>query len=185
MKNQKTKFVILGLLTIRPLSGYDIKKFIEQIICDFWAESNGQLYPALNQLVKDVYIIEEKQQKGKKVSHLYSITDKGQEALETWLKENIERKITRRDEELLKLFFGMNSSYSTSIELLQKREARVRELLSKYEANQKELEHHTTSPHYPYWLITLNNGLCHIKAELQWCQDSIALLQKQGASYEP
>ncbi|UCB53625.1 MAG: PadR family transcriptional regulator, partial [Candidatus Zixiibacteriota bacterium] len=43
----KTEFAVLGLLSLSPMSGYDMKAFISQSIGYFWQESYGQLYPAL------------------------------------------------------------------------------------------------------------------------------------------
>lgn len=178
---KKTKYVILGLLTIEPLSGYDIKKMIDESISHFWSESNGQLYPTLGQLVKENFIVhEEKEQNGKRASNIYSITEKGRKELEKWLEETTETKSTHRDEELLKLFFGTNVSQEKCIELLKRREKRVGEKLDQYTLIQKRLEKHKSSPHFLYWSLDLNNGICQAEAELKWCRASIKTLQQGG-----
>lgn len=177
MNKQKTKFVILGLLSIKPLSGYDVKKLVNENISHFWAESNGQLYPTLNQLLKEnLIILDQKHQNGKKISNIYSITQEGLTTLKKWLGETTEKKSTHRDEELLKLFFGKNSSPQVSIELLKKRQERVQKKLDQYIAIQKEIATYKSSPHYTYWNLSLKNGICHAEAELRWCSDSIKTL---------
>jgi DNA-binding PadR family transcriptional regulator len=40
-----TRQVVLGFLTWRPMSGYDIKKIVEQSVSNFWSESYGQGWP--------------------------------------------------------------------------------------------------------------------------------------------
>ena len=183
MKNQKTKFVILGLLTIRPMSGYDITKYIRSSIGHFWSESNGQIYPTLNQLTKETLVqLEGKQQKGKKVSYIYSITNEGRTVLHKWLEETIERKHIRRDEELLKLFFGTNVSFDTSIKLLAQRAKGVQEKLEHFLEIQKGIEEKNTSSHSLYWLLSLKNGIAVCEAELKWCHDSIRVLKTQEQS---
>jgi DNA-binding PadR family transcriptional regulator len=178
MKNSKTTFVILGLLTIEPLSGYNIKKLIHESIGHFWSESNGQLYPTLNKLLNENCIrLEQRQQKGKKESLVYSITKEGQRTLGKWLEATTEGKSTHRDEELLKLFFGTNSSSEACIHLLQLREKRAKEKLDQFLAIQKRLEKSTSSLHYLYWNLSLKNGLCHLKAELEWCHEAIQTLK--------
>ncbi len=178
MKNQKTTFLILGLLSIDALTGYEMKKLMEESISHFWSESNGQLYPALSQLKKDQLIeLSDTQHKGKQISHRYAITSKGRAALEQWLGESTEMKLLQRDEELLKLFFGKNASYTTSIELLKKRQQRVQKKLDQFLAIHKEIEQYTDSPHYLYWLLSLKNGICRAEAEVQWCQESIQTIQ--------
>jgi len=46
----KTRFAVLGLLSIRPMSGYDLKQVIESSTRNFWSESYGQIYPVLREL---------------------------------------------------------------------------------------------------------------------------------------
>lgn len=53
MRKNKTKFVILGLLSEGDLTGYEIKKIIDIRFSFFWNESYGQLYPELKNLEQD------------------------------------------------------------------------------------------------------------------------------------
>ncbi|MYF92724.1 MAG: PadR family transcriptional regulator, partial [Gemmatimonadetes bacterium] len=52
-KTNKSKYAIMGMLSIRPMSGYDMKKLIAQSISYFWNESFGQIYPTLKKLVEE------------------------------------------------------------------------------------------------------------------------------------
>lgn len=38
------------MLTIEPMTGYDMKRFCEQSLVHFWHESYGNLYPRLKRL---------------------------------------------------------------------------------------------------------------------------------------
>lgn len=177
MKNQKTKLAILGLLTMKPLSGYEIKKLIEKSIGHFWSESNGQLYPTLNKLLKAQLIsLSEKSAKGKKISLLYSITKEGLALVKEWLKESTERKNVHRDEELLKLFFGMSTSKERSINLLEARKQRIQEKLNHFKEVWSELTKHIDSPQNLFAILTLKNGIAHAETDLMWCQESIQTL---------
>jgi len=174
MEKQKTKLVILGLLSIEPLSGYDIKKFIARSIRHFWSESNGQLYPTLNTLLSNKLIaLDRIEQKGKKVSHLYSITEEGRSVLERWLAEKTEGKKIHRDEDLLKLFFCKNVSPDVCLELLRSREKRVQEKLEEFQEIQEDIKKYSDSPHYRFWIFNLKNGLYQAEAELRWCRECI------------
>ncbi len=52
MARQNTsKYAVLGMLSIGPMSGYDIKKLIGETVGHVWSESYGQVYPALRELV--------------------------------------------------------------------------------------------------------------------------------------
>ena len=49
-----TSYVILGGLSVEPnLSGYDMRKGIQNSIGYFWGESYGQIYPALKRLASE------------------------------------------------------------------------------------------------------------------------------------
>jgi PadR family transcriptional regulator, regulatory protein AphA len=174
MKKQKTQYVILGLLSMEPLSGYEIQKLIHQSIGHFWSESNGQLYPALNQLLDNKLILLDRiEQKKKKVRHIYSITDEGRVALEGWLQEKTEGKSNHRDEDLFKLFFGKNCSTQVCLDLLLCRQKRVQNKLEEFTAIQNEITMCSSSPHYQFWSFALKNGLYQAEAELRWCKECI------------
>jgi DNA-binding PadR family transcriptional regulator len=179
MKNQKTKFVILGLLSIKPQSGYDMKKLIDKSIRHFWSESNGQLYPSLSQLVKDNYIcLSVKERAREKARQEYSITESGRSLLRTWLSERVEQKNSHRDELLLKLFFGASCDVQLSIEQLKEREVKIQETLAQFHELEKHLEKTSNSPHHVFWSLTLKNGLLHAQTEIAWCREAIKMLEK-------
>jgi hypothetical protein len=50
MAENRTRYAVLGALTVEPMSGYDLKRFFEQGVSFFWTESYGQIYPILKQL---------------------------------------------------------------------------------------------------------------------------------------
>ena len=52
-----TAYVILGFLSWRPMSGYDIKSVADESTRFFWAASYGQIYPELRRLA-DAGLIE-------------------------------------------------------------------------------------------------------------------------------
>lgn len=183
MSNRKTKYVLLGLLSVAPLSGYEIRKRIKQSISHFWSESNGQVYPTLNRLMKDNLIqLVQETPKGKKIRHCYSITNEGLQELKKWLDEIEERKSTRRDEDLLRLFFGSSGSNEMCVKRLILRHQRAKLRLDEYRVIEQELEKQKNEPHRLHWLLTLKNGIEHMKAECHWCQESIALLKKKEVS---
>ena len=46
-----TAEALLGMLSLGPMSGYEIRQPIEESIGNFWRESFGQIYPTLKRLV--------------------------------------------------------------------------------------------------------------------------------------
>jgi DNA-binding PadR family transcriptional regulator len=55
-KENTTEYIVLGLLMHEDLSGYDLKKHIDQSISQFWEVGYGQLYPTLKELEQAGYI---------------------------------------------------------------------------------------------------------------------------------
>ena len=49
-KANVTQYAVLGLLTMQPRSGYDIKRFVESTISHFWHESLLQKWLLQNQM---------------------------------------------------------------------------------------------------------------------------------------
>src|SRR5215470_7305675 len=105
-KENKSRYALLGMLGIRPGSGYDIKKFMEQSTSNFWNESYGQIYPLLKQLSEEgLATSHAEKQEGKPERKIYTLTEEGKDELVNWLGTTVE-ETPERIEILLKLFFG-------------------------------------------------------------------------------
>ncbi len=103
LKN-KTRYAILGVLNISPCTGYDIKKYCDNIIAHFWNENYGHIYPVLKTLLEDG-LIERVEEETKDRKKMYAITEKGREDFLNWLKEPVIYQ-PARSEFLLKLSFS-------------------------------------------------------------------------------
>lgn len=99
-----TAHVILGMLRIQPMSGYEIKQAVDQSTRFFWAASYGQIYPELRRLAREGLIEGEPAARGARRRTVYTLTPEGEEALDAWLEEPPEPP-ELRFEGLLKLFF--------------------------------------------------------------------------------
>ena len=98
--------VLLGLLAIESMSGYDLGQMIRGSVRHFWNESYGQIYPNLKELARGGFVrCKTERQRGKPDRRVYSITEKGRERLREWLAVPPQPEIPR-NELLLKLFFG-------------------------------------------------------------------------------
>ncbi len=106
----KSKYVMLGMLSRMPQTGYTIKKWIENEYSHFWQESFGQIYPTLKALVAEGLAVSNDNTElvnGRK-QIVYSITDAGRKELSDWLCERPEVEKLRY-EILLKVSFGENT----------------------------------------------------------------------------
>jgi DNA-binding PadR family transcriptional regulator len=97
--------VLLGLLSLGPRSGYDIKTVVDRSTRFFWAASYGQIYPELRRLESEGLIEGEDAPKGGRSRRVYRMTRAGRDALREWLLGSTVT-IEYRDESLLRLFFA-------------------------------------------------------------------------------
>lgn len=174
-----TPNALLGLLSLGPMSGYDIRQLIQRSIGHFWSESYGQIYPGLKRLAA-AGLIEKKTErnKGKPDRHLYSLTEEGRERLREWLKLPVAEEVAR-NELLLKLFFGNHVSASVNrAHVIASMEFNQR-ALKVYAATTKQLQkEEANDPQLPYWLMTLNYGRHYSAAVVKWGKETLAELDK-------
>jgi PadR family transcriptional regulator AphA len=100
-----TAYVILGMVSREPRSGYEIKAAVDNSTRFFWAASYGQIYPELKRLSEAGLVEGADSPTGGRKRTVYAITDAGREALRDWLRQPPQTYETR-DEGLLKLFFA-------------------------------------------------------------------------------
>src|SRR5437868_1541773 len=116
MKTDASSFAILGMLSLRPMSGYDLKKAYEQGPAHFWTLNYGQIYPLLSRLQRAGLVEERNRAKSARRRREYSITSKGRSALDRWL-ELPPGQPTFRNEFLMKLFFAPNDPQQALVHL--------------------------------------------------------------------
>lgn len=80
------KYVVLGYLSWRQMTGYDVKKLIAESETLPWTASDNQIYEALVQLHKDGWITKTIVDRNSTPNHhIYTISDKGIAALREWV----------------------------------------------------------------------------------------------------
>ncbi len=183
MKETTSKYAILGMLSMCPMSGYDIKKEIERSISNFWSESYGQIYPILKRLVADDLVTKTVEaQVGKPNRHVYELTAKGHQELQRWLGAGIAPRV-QRNEFLLKLFFGREVGASTNLKHVEKYREIQLQLLERYQALEREIKSkYADAPGFSYWLMTLQYGTCVSHALVGWCDKTIVELKKMAST---
>ena len=165
------------MLSIKPMSGYDIKKLIETSISNFWTESYGQIYPILKTLVAEKLVTRTtEKQSGKPDRHVYALTDAGHDVLRDWLALTPTPQVDR-NELLLKLFFGEEIPVDVSLAHIAEFRLRHEQLLERYRAIEENIRsEHGENPNAPFWLVTVRYGRRTSEALLRWCDDAAATL---------
>lgn len=96
------RHALLGLLSDRPASGYDLLKLFETSLANVWPANQSQIYTELTKLSGTGLItVAAEGPRGRKE---YAITDEGLAELRHWLTETRPQRNTRSDV-LLRVFF--------------------------------------------------------------------------------
>lgn len=177
MRENRSQYAILGALTLAPMSGYDLKQFVDESVRHFWAESFGQIYPMLRRLEADRLVVRQPAPAATRRERVvYAITDAGREALARWVGAPA-RDDVGRIEVLLKLFFAPSAPPGTAERLLRAFRAEHAARLARYDAVARGLQaERRGAAELPYWLATLNYGCSVSRALVAWCDESLAAL---------
>lgn len=173
-EKSRTKYIVLGIISIKPATGYDIMQTIKNSTNYFWSESEGQIYPTLAKCVSNGYATCHETTENGRNKKIYTITKEGQQLLKSWLEEKPQRNSVR-NEFILKLFFAKNVYKEKVLEFIQ-------DFIDNHHKELQELEllfstlTSSKDPHQPFWLATLEYGIAIIKAELEWAQRTITNL---------
>jgi DNA-binding PadR family transcriptional regulator len=161
--------LILGLLAIAPMSGYDIKRHVDSTLRHFWKADKAQVYRALASLVNDGYAtIEVVRQETRPDRQEHHITDAGRAALREWLTSPLPAHADR-DPFLARTFFAGQLDREQVLDLLHQRRTATEELLAALTVLQRASEATTDRAAY-LRNATLDNGLAHARAELDWLE---------------
>jgi DNA-binding PadR family transcriptional regulator len=174
MSRKSTPYALLGLLSIEPMSGYDIRREMRESLSFFWNESYGQIYPALKRLwAQGLVAPATNGPKDGRDRQAYTLTSKGRANLRKWLGEP-PRQTPVSNEFLLKLFLGRLAPKGACCEHIHRHVAQCRQLLAHYENIRKIVSTERRGhPDLKFWLILLDHGISMRRAEIRWCIRSL------------
>jgi DNA-binding PadR family transcriptional regulator len=172
-RTNTTRYVILGLLGLRPGSGYEIRKDVAEVTGYFWNESYGQIYPTLKRLAAEGLVSKRTERTGERPRHVYRISPRGRAALRRWLAEPVRPEPVRR-ELLLKLFFGRNVSPAVLMQhVLAHRERALALARGVAEIRAQLMREAGKSPDLRYWLTTVRFGERAGQAAVEWADETL------------
>jgi len=108
--------IILGCLSLRPMSGYEIKRLISISTSLFYNASYGSIYPTLKKLEEGGLLISKEVVENGRFKKIYTLTEEGQQDLLDWL-ENPPKPIVIKNDMLVRLFFYHNLSQEKILDL--------------------------------------------------------------------
>jgi DNA-binding PadR family transcriptional regulator len=160
-----TAYVILGMVSKEPRSGYEIKAMVDNSTRFFWAASYGQIYPELKRLSEAGLVVGVEAPTGGRRRTVYEITADGEEELKAWLRQPPETYETR-DEGLLKLFFAAALPPEEAVAILRAMRAHRLSVAAQLRA----MEPVAQQKEDPFPLLVLRGGIEFTEWFADWCE---------------
>jgi DNA-binding PadR family transcriptional regulator len=113
-----TSYAVLGLLSIKPWSSYELTQQMDRSLGRFWPRAVSKLYEEPKKLVDHGLARASTEQNGQRTRTVYAITAKGRRALAAWLQEPGEGPVLEF-EQLLKVFFAENGTKADTLATLK------------------------------------------------------------------
>jgi DNA-binding PadR family transcriptional regulator len=161
------------------MTGYDLKKRIENTLGFFWSAGYGQIYPALGLLEGRGLVTKRTEMEERRPKRIvYSITREGTDELSHWLAQPVEKEDVKF-EILLKLFFGRLSPVEKNVGIIEEFQRRNEKNLGTMKAFKADLEKVMpgSEDHLYYYLAALFGEKMYA-AYLDWAGEALELLER-------
>jgi len=164
------KYAILGFLSWRPLTGYDLKKLFSEAMFIYWSGNNNQIYRTLLELNKEGWVTSEVEHQEVGPSRkVYTITEEGLAELRQWL-------VTSPDLPQLRNSFLIQLAWADQLKpdeldaLLDKyeHEVQMQALIYREEKHRNRINPARTERESYLWNMISNNWISFYENELAW-----------------
>ncbi len=177
------RFGLLGLLTYRDMTGYDLNKAFESSLQFMWNAKASQIYRELGKMEDEGLVTSHIEAQHKKFDRkVYSITSSGKRAFQEWL-ETFPNDLTFpvRDEFIVRVFFGQNlnaENLAFEIQRFKRQREEALQDLGRVSGTAKEAaEQDGLEESHFYWALTINKARKEIRAEIEWADETIKELK--------
>lgn len=182
------KHALLGILTISPMTGYQLKQFFDASVQHIWNAELSQIYPTLKQmeaerLVRKTVEIQDARPNRK----VYHITPEGRAELRRWLRES-PPATSIRDPFLIRVFFGAEIPQEDLLILFRRQMEEHQKQLAfagtvLRQRIRKGVEELGNKRSGLFWSLTLDLAMRFRKAYIEWCERAIEAIER--GEFEP
>lgn len=179
------KYTLLGFLSFGPMTGYELKKQMDQSTQLFWHAALSQIYPTLKRLEEQGLVtFDVEPQSGKPDKKIYTLSEAGQEDFMTWLSKPVDKLSPRKVPVLLKLFFSGVLDKETVLTQLRHQQALHRVQLAYYEQEIKPyieqmVEVTGMVREGVMWELTRQLGEENERTYLRWLEQAIETVEEK------
>lgn len=171
------EYIILGFLLCSNMSGYDIKRFMEQSIAYFYDASFGSIYPMLKKMEEEGTVAAMESVGSGKYRKEYAITEAGKEAFFAWLEQPMALNRARHDH-LVRIFFYRFLPRDRAKALIGAFIETVGNELRELQTLQGRI--HPGAGVFE--LATLDYGQQYYKFTMAWCEDFLRQLEQSDSN---
>jgi DNA-binding PadR family transcriptional regulator len=177
-----TAYVVLGLVSIRPMSGYELAAYAERSIGNFFPLTRSHIYSELDRLGR-LGLLEatEIAQQNAPTKRVYQITPDGSGELRRWLGDAVMKEERSRSLFLVRIFFGDRTSPERLAALLDEFESAARARRDRLAAIADKL---ADRPASVFRRSTAMFGLRREQASLDWVAEVRPMLLAASAAGE-
>ena len=172
-----SELVILGLLKIKPMHGYEIQSIIQESKMDDWANLlSGSIYYSISKLEKEGLIEPFKEERtGSRVRVIYKITKAGEEKHVELLKENLGRKPhSLKSDFMLALSMIHHLDRDTAISILKQNLVNLIKLRDQWEVRKQAARESKGSN--PLMLLSFESSIEILNIDIKTLERAIELI---------
>ncbi len=177
------EYSLLGFLQYTAMTGYDLKKILDESTRFFWHAELSQIYSELKRLEQKGWIKSESfPQEGKPDKKMYSITPAGREKLRDWLSNPMDEPPAIKNQILLKLFFAGTLKKEEICSQLRCQLEVQRALLKRFQQDsyqkiQMEAQANLKPNSLMMWEIVRQYGEAQAIMTVHWLEDALATVE--------
>ncbi len=173
------QLLLLGLLKMQKMHGYQLNDFLDQRLSFITDLKKSTAYYTLGKMAKQHYVSEETERQGNRPErHVYELTDKGAGHFYELLVANLKRfHHTFFRDDIGVLFMSQLSAQEVHAALLQKREQAQAAL----EAIGSQVDHDPDSPVQ----YVIEHQRAHLRTDLEWIDRLLARTEAALSDEKP
>jgi PadR family transcriptional regulator, regulatory protein AphA len=163
-------YLVLGTIAmLGPSTPYDLKRFVQRGVANFWPFPHTQLYAEPKRLAEAGLLEETREESGRRRRH-YAITETGRRRVSEWLSEPVAAHTEIRDLGLLKLFFAELAQPQAVLALAHEQATSQRAQLAYFEAI---LERYSDRPELASRVLPAELGARVSRAAAEFWEDVV------------
>lgn len=177
------KHALLGILTVNPMTGYELKQFFDSSVQHFWNAELSQIYPTLKTLEEQGWVDKRVEvQESRPNKKIYALTESGREEFARWVRQPMPAS-GMRDPFMIKVFFGAELPLEDMLVILRRQMEEEQKILAFSESILRErIREGVQALHSPrqglFWTLTLEMANAYRRAYIDWCERSMHLLEE-------